>query len=259
VSYCGVGLNCQARLLDVDCPSVSLCAAGDDAGNVVVSRNPNGTASEWIIRDLALITYELSAVSCASESLCVASDGWRSYMATDPVAGAWTVRTVPGTVRFSEPLVTDLACPSESLCVAVDSRGNVITAEPGQVEQPPPPPTRAQIKASLLGQITPRGKAARIGTLLRRKGYALSFSSPAAGAVDITWILRPGNRRKAVTVARGHARFAAAGTRRIKLRLTRRGVALLRRTKRIALSGKASLRSPASGSTSATKTFSLRR
>jgi hypothetical protein len=67
----------------------------------------------------------LTAVSCPSATLCVATDTVGDVLtSTDPTggAGAWTVTPV---VSGS---LSGISCPSVSLCVASDTVGNVLTS-----------------------------------------------------------------------------------------------------------------------------------
>lgn len=76
----------------------------------------------------------LDAISCATESLCVAVGYEGSvYVSTDPTggAGAWSVTDVNG--RSSATHLTAVSCPSASLCIAVSggfggAAGRVLTS-----------------------------------------------------------------------------------------------------------------------------------
>src|SRR5919198_4752230 len=66
-------------LVGVSCPSTSLCVAVDySGGNVVTSTNPAGGAAAWTVTNvdgsprLQSSGVRLSAVSCQTNSLCVA-------------------------------------------------------------------------------------------------------------------------------------------------------------------------------------------
>ncbi|HLM87131.1 MAG TPA: fibronectin type III domain-containing protein [Solirubrobacteraceae bacterium] len=70
-----------------------------------------------------------SAVSCASESLCVAVDAQGAALSTlDPSAAApaWSTTALPGAAPLSA-----VSCAPSGLCAAVDAHGDVfVTAEP---------------------------------------------------------------------------------------------------------------------------------
>jgi hypothetical protein len=109
----------------VSCPSVSLCVAVDDLGDVVTSTDPTGGASAWSVTD-ADGAYDLDGVSCPSSSLCVAVDDLGDVVtSTNPTGGAraWTVAAVDGSNALGR-----VSCPSVSLCVAVDQAGDVVTS-----------------------------------------------------------------------------------------------------------------------------------
>jgi len=70
-------MNVQAGLYGLSCPSTSLCVAvGGGSGEPVVatSTDPAGGAATWTGAALSGGGDQLSAVSCASVSLCVAAD-----------------------------------------------------------------------------------------------------------------------------------------------------------------------------------------
>jgi anti-sigma factor RsiW len=62
----------------------------------------------------------VTAVACASASVCVAVDDHGNVLNALPT-GAWRLKHVDGTNRLS-----GVSCPSTSLCVAVDRKGNVV-------------------------------------------------------------------------------------------------------------------------------------
>lgn len=110
-------------LLNISCPSVSLCVAVDGAGRILSSAQPAGGAGTWSIT----AGPALENITCPSASLCVGASDFTLYSSTDPTAsgGAWTpafAESAPGHDLHG------ISCPSASLCVAVDSDGDVITS-----------------------------------------------------------------------------------------------------------------------------------
>jgi hypothetical protein len=98
----------------ISCPTVTLCVAVDNVGQVVTSTDPMGGASAWTTAVLP-DAPSLTGVSCPSATLCVIVGSTRFY-STTPSAGAsaWKVSgTVIGGVLVS------IACPSATLCVSV--------------------------------------------------------------------------------------------------------------------------------------------
>ena len=117
-------------------------------------------------------------------------------------------------------------------------------------------PGAAKIRALLLRQLTPRGKAFTIRALLER-GYAFSFSPPTAGRLAISWYLvRKGTRP--VLVALAHKTF---GDTRAGLRITlnARGKRLLGRASRATLSSKIAFTPSHHATISITKTLVVKR
>ena len=125
--------------------------------------------------------------------------------------------------------------------------------------------TSAQIKASLASEITPHGKAAKIGALLNKHAYALSFTALSAGTVAIDWYYLPKGahlasaKPKPVLIAAGKAKFSQAGTVKIKIKLTAHGRRLLKHSKRLTLTARGTFTPTAEHAVVATRKFKLRR
>ena len=82
----------------VSCPSVSLCVATTNVGDVFTSTNPTGGASTWKKTTVDRGAY-LDPVSCPSVALCVAGDSNAAgeiLTTTNPTGGAsaWTKATI---------------------------------------------------------------------------------------------------------------------------------------------------------------------
>lgn len=132
----------QVPLNGVSCPTEKLCVAVGALDTVAVSQSPTGGRDGWHV---SYPTYaepkqscleeegvppascsfprgSLDAVSCATESLCVAVGYEGSvYVSAHPTAGSWSIGSPyegPGA-----PHLTGVSCPSASLCVAA-SGGN---------------------------------------------------------------------------------------------------------------------------------------
>ena len=94
-------------------------------------------------------------------------------------------------------------------------------------------PSVAQLKA-LLGKLlrVPTGRAARIGSLVGRGGYTLSFRALSAGSLTISWYAQPHGSAHAVLVAHVHLGLAGAGRVKARVVLTARGRRMLRHASR---------------------------
>ena len=112
----------------VSCPSTELCVAVG-GGDITTSTDPTGGAGAWTVAKVVadsseyLGGSELVGVSCASASLCFATEaGGEILTSTDPTGGAsaWQVWTG---VPFG-----DLSCPSVRMCVALTGEGDVVTS-----------------------------------------------------------------------------------------------------------------------------------
>lgn len=141
----------QVVLTGVSCPSESLCVAVGALDTVAFSQAPTAGADRWHV---VYPTYDepeqscveeqaaacdrprgaLRAVSCPTESLCVAVGYEGSvYVSTDPTRGAsaWSVTDVNEGRNATH--LTAVSCPSASLCVAVsggygEAAGGILTS-----------------------------------------------------------------------------------------------------------------------------------
>ncbi len=123
----------------------------------------------------------------------------------------------------------------------------------------------AQIAALLAQQITPRGKAAKIASLLKTGGFTLTFKALEAGTAVIDWYhvphgvkLAKKTKARPVLVASGKLTFSAAGTATIKINLTAAGRRLLKHAKRLKLTAKDTFTPIGKTPISATKVFVLK-
>jgi phage gpG-like protein len=99
-----------------------------------------------------------------------------------------------------------------------------------------------EIGALLRHALTPAGRASRLTSLLVGGGYTVEFRALSAGTAVIDWYQVPPRgklarktRARPVLVASGRMRFSAAGTARIKVRLTGEGRRLIKRDKTVKL------------------------
>ncbi len=122
------------------------------------------------------------------------------------------------------------------------------------------------LTTAIRGALTPSGKAMKIGTLLKRGGLTLTFSSSEPGALLIQWWqLPPGahlasnGKRKPTLVAQGGASFSSAGVGKVKISLTRTGRRLLAHASKLKLTTRARFRPTAHPAINATGVLTLRR
>jgi len=108
------------KLTSVACVT-STCTAVDNQGNIFVSTNAGETWSEQYV----VVGNELTSVSCASASLCLAADTAGSVTTFDPAA-APSSRTQ---LIDSGNGVNAASCiPSSSDCIVSDTKGNAYYA-----------------------------------------------------------------------------------------------------------------------------------
>jgi Bacterial Ig-like domain (group 3) len=122
--------------------------------------------------------------------------------------------------------------------------------------------SNAQIAALLGQQLIPSGKAAKIMALLKSDGLIMSVKALEAGTLVVGWYeLPPGAKlathstAKPVLVASGQMTFSAAGTGRIKVKLTAVGKRLLKHAKRLRLTARAVFTPPGGAGVGTTKGF----
>ncbi len=129
-----------------------------------------------------------------------------------------------------------------------------------------PSVSSAQIAALLAGQLAPTGRSARIAALLSRGGFTASFRAPEPGTAVIDWYEVPAGAKlakntkpKPVLVGAGRLRFSAAGTAKIRIRLTVAGKRLLRHARQLRLTARGTFTPIGKTPVTATRTFLLRR
>jgi hypothetical protein len=241
-------------------------------------------------------TGGLFHIACPLAGYCLTTDLSAQVLTVESSGEtfAWTTANIES-VNYSRT-VSGIACPSTELCIAVDTEGNVLVGTPSgeeppkeepklkeepHHEQPPLPPvsccdyavirpvsiiSAAQIKALLASQLTPSGKTATISSLLKHGGLTLSFTAPEAGTLAVQWYQVPTGAKlakktkaKPVLVASGKLTFSGAGTGKVKVTLTAQGKKLLRHTKRLTLTAKATFTPSGGTAASITSGFQVKR
>lgn len=124
--------------------------------------------------------------------------------------------------------------------------------------------TTAQLKASLLSQLTPKGKAAKLASLAMRNSYSFSFTALSAGKLTIAWYFLPkgahlARKAKPVPFASGQLTFKAPGAKKITIKLTAKGKSLIKHKSSIKLTARGSFTPTGKKAITALKTFKLKR
>lgn len=183
------------------------------------------------------------------DSLAVSPNGASVYAANSGGALVHLFRALPPAVSSPGGSNTGGSSPGPG---SQTTAGQVVSA--------------AAIKASLLAQLAPKGKAAKIAALASKKRYAYPFNALVAGTVTINWYVVPAGahlagktKPKPVLFASGHVAFTAPGTRTITINLTGPGRAMLKRRHQLKLTAKGSFTRPGSAAITALKTFTLKR
>lgn len=120
-----------------------------------------------------------------------------------------------------------------------------------------------RIKVALRNALATSGKGLTLAELLKHGGYTFSFSSPSSGQLVILWELSQGSAKsvhgKPQVIATANQKIRGSGRKRIKLRLTRFGQALLRKAHQVKIIEKATFHPAGGPSITVTKTLSIRR
>lgn len=126
-------------LLDVSCPSPSLCVAVGSNSTVAVSTDPTGAAWSTVHPEgyfsppagvgsgSKYAGNQITGVSCPAPSLCVASGPQGNIIAsTDPTGGAaaWSITEL----GLQATHMNAISCPTAGLCVAVANVGKIVTS-----------------------------------------------------------------------------------------------------------------------------------
>jgi len=125
-----------------------------------------------------------------------------------------------------------------------------------------PPFTSVQIKGLLQTEIGTYDHKCRIPFVLAHVDYPLPFRAPISGHAQIAWYYVSAGAHlsrttKPLLVAHGQRTFSAAARAKITLKLTAKGIKLLRNAKRIHLTAKGRFTPKGQAAVSATKGFAL--
>ena len=116
--------------------------------------------------------------------------------------------------------------------------------------------TQEIVGTSLLGQLVPKGKPAKIAALLKSRRYTLSFKALRAGTVVVKWF---STGRKPALIASGKRAFKVAGTASLTLVLTAKGAHLLAGAKHLKLTAKSTFTSRGAPAVTRSRSFTLTR
>ena len=172
----GPGDGCDPGLSAISCPTVAFCAASDQQGNVITTRDPTGSAAAWTTTSLSP-DFTFGQVMCPAATSCVWFDGSsRVLVSSDPGGGgrAWHA------LSLSDSGLASLSCRSATLCVAADSGGDVIAFDPltrAHKLEPIDPSSTFAVDSTLSVDCTPHGRC----TAFDRRGNVFTSEDPFAG------------------------------------------------------------------------------
>jgi hypothetical protein len=128
-------------------------------------------------------------------------------------------------------------------------------------------PTKGQVRSALDQILSPHGRVAKIGMLLKKGGYTFSFKAPSAGKLVLEWYYVPKgahitkkvkSKPKAVLVASASVVLHRVEKAKVRLKLTGKGRSLLKHAKREKLTTKATFTPVGEPKTTTTKTITVK-
>jgi hypothetical protein len=164
---------------------------------------------------------------------------------------------IPAATSSSYTLTTSDTGAKIALSVTASNTagtGSATSSELGPVIAVPSP---TQVKAALARTLKPSGKAARLRTLVKARGYKLTFAAPGAGRLAIDWFAKP--KGKTLLVASATIVFHSGAKQPVRVNLTPKGRKLLQHAKRVKITIKATFTPTGGATTTSTKTVTLKR
>jgi hypothetical protein len=174
------------------------------------------------------------------------------------------VGTLPAATSTAGAVTNWLAAANYAACTDLSSvfytrwgfphpDGTVTTRPPADAVPEPTGscPSVAQVKALLQG--APSGAAARIGLLLQRRVYRVSFTAPSAGRLAISW------HASRTLVAKGTISFGQADEATVAIKLVPSGERLLRRVQHVHLTGESTFTPFGESTVTVLRKFALHR
>ncbi len=118
-------------LEDVSCvPGGKVCAITGEAGDVHVSKEPEGGAATWVTTAIDNPDEYISGISCVADEQCTAVD-YTGHAITSTDAASQTAHWSTSRAD-ADTVIGAVSCPSSSLCVAGDNDGNLFSStDPG--------------------------------------------------------------------------------------------------------------------------------
>jgi hypothetical protein len=222
------------------------CSTGSWTGNPAPSFSYQWLRDGSAIGGAAGSTY---AVQAADQGHTLACEVIASNSAGKQAATSLEV-TIPAATSGGGPSGT------ESSGGGLSGVASFVAAGAGAV-------STGEVAALLTSQLTPSGKAARIGTLLKG-ATAIMFRALEAGTATVAWYYLPPGAKiakhaKPVLVAFGRLTFAAPETAMIRIKPTTPGKSLLKRASRIKLTAKGTFTPTGMTPITVTRTFLLKR
>jgi hypothetical protein len=269
-------IDANHPLWAIACPSISQCTAVDADNEITFNPGAAGTPPRFQIDPGASNPDEsLTAIACPSTSQCTAVDNQGLAVQGNPTSphgwGAFDLSGGNGGLNL-----LDASCPSTDECVVSDDSGEVWVGAPKPPAPPPPSPAKvvAEVRTALL--------RAPLDPTRRRHPLTISeilyvpqafepvipfdpsgtFKPPVSGRLVIDWYLVP----RGAHLARGRPRptlIATSGGIGYPtdvggdIAMTRAGWRLMRHTKRVTLTAKATFTARRIRPVTVTRRFTL--
>jgi hypothetical protein len=260
-------------LTGVSCASPDVCAAIDDSGRTLLRIAAPANTVPPALSGTAAVGQTLTAVEGTWTATPAVTRQWERCDAAGGACGALPAQTGPsyavtasdvgGTLRVRETAENgggSAAAASSTSAVVPALAVTPVTTTPPLTTVTTVTPHAVDIKALLRRALAPKGKAARLRTLVKRGGFISSFAAPSAGRLVLRWYSRPKHRRaKAMLLASGSTRITKRRTVKPKVKLTRAGKRLLRASRRITVTGRGFFTPTRKATVRATRTLKLKR
>jgi hypothetical protein len=228
-------------------------------GTATVGQQLSASTGTWSGYPTPAYRYQWER--CEGTSSCAAISGATNPDYTAQPGDAGSTLTIVVTASNSSGSSAADSPPTSAVLAAPAGGGLGGGGGGGTGGDTEPIPTTAQIKSAILGALAPSGKTGRIASVVKHRGYQVTFDAPARGEVAISWYELPKGARlvstKPILIASGRATITTRGKTKLTLKLTARGKNLLKHNHKLRLTGRGTFTPTTGTATTATKTFML--
>jgi hypothetical protein len=277
---CDADGNCT-QIPNASSSSLQLTSAqlGDQIGAIVTADGPGGSNSDYTNLSDVVAAEPVPTISSApvitgatspGDVLSATNGSWSNSPTTYTYqwercsASGTGCSAIPGATSQTYTLASADSGSTLEIQVTASNFGGksspasssatgVVATEPAAI--PAPSTTPAAITTALKSVLAPTGKTASFAAVISHHGYTFSFHAPAAGKLSVTWTATV--KHKTITVAKGSANVTRPQALHVSVRLTRAGIAALKRHSRLKIRSVVSFTATGLQQVVAAKTFTL--